>query len=343
MNSPRQLLNKPVITALILFWIIALTLDVFFSQFVIMQSELSNEAKVNRLITNNDPDEVPVFGSSKARSAFIPDSLGQHVYNYGMEKCGFDVVNFLLETELSKPKTSPIIVEYNHRSFISAPNHTINASTYVPNLQHDEVTTFMEQHDRLETRYSIPGLRYFGSYFYYLRYYFKSQAGTRKTVSKGGVFSEFALSEAQFSTLVDNRLEMIEKRAALTEAKNDVKKAISSGGRMELKSLNQYLSFSFDSTLVEEFKSLVKNHPERTVILVYTPQHWSETEGIDNLPEMQAFYQSLQNELPNLVVLDLSTLELPDSSFKNSSHLNAAGARTFSSALNKVLRLKDPV
>lgn len=339
MNSPLNIFNRPVITLIVLFSVIALAIDLFFVEFVIMKSELSNEAKVNRLITSNDLQEVPVFGSSKARSAFIPDSLGRHVYNYGMEKCGFDIVNFLLEIELQKPKSSPVIIEYNHRSFISAPEHTINVSTYVPNLNHEEVYAFMERNDRLETRYFIPGLRYFGSYFYYFRYYFKSTAGNQKKVSRGGNFAEFTLEEAQFSTLVANRLEMIEKRNTLERAKNDVKKAISAGGRSELKSLRQYLEFSYDSTLVASFESLVKAHPEREIILVYTPQHWSETQGIQNLDEMQDFYQRLEAELPHLKVVDLSRLPLPDTAFKNTSHLNASGARVFSAALNKLLEL----
>lgn len=331
------LFSKHTITFLLLFTGIALALDTFFSRYIIMQAGISNEAKVHRLITNQNSEEIPVFGSSKARSAFIPDSLGPNVYNYGMEKCGFDVINFLLSIELTKDKTTPILIEFNHRSFISAPEHTINIATYVPNLGHQEVRDFLDRNDRLDTRLFIPGLRYFGSYFYYLRYYFKKTSGSRKVVSRGGNFSDFVLSKGVFNTLVENRLQMMERRKTLQRAVANEQQAISAAGRNELKSLERYFDFTADSSLVANFKQLAMKHPQREIILIYTPQHWSERQGITNLNALQHFYRSLESALPNVRVLDLSELPVPDSGFKNTSHLNLEGARQFSSALGKAL------
>lgn len=337
MKTRFPFLVRPTFVFIGLFVGIALSADIAFSKWIIMKSELSNEGKLNRLLTSNAPDEIPVFGSSKARSAFIPDSLGENVFNYGMEKCGFDVINFLLSIELEKEKSSPIYIEFNHRSFISDPTHTVNASTYVPNLKHERVLHFLQRNESMELRYQIPGLRYFGSYFYYLRYFVKEKSGTNKIVSKGGNFSKFELSERVFATLVENRLKLIQQRQELEFALKNKEAVISSGGRKKLESLHSYLQFTYSKALVRAFKELAAKHPNRPIYLVQTPRHWSETEGIENIEEMNSFYEQLDQELNNVHIIDLSSLPVPDDGFKNTSHLNLKGAQLFSSALRKKL------
>jgi hypothetical protein len=337
MEVKKIIFSKHTIRLMLLFALIALSMDQVFDRFIVMKEEISNESKLHRLIHNTSTNEIPVFGSSKARSAFIPDSLGADVYNYGMEKCGFDVINFLLSIELSKAKTSPIIIEYNHRSFISSPSHTINMATYVPNLDEERVQLFLKKNDRLETRFLIPGLRYFGLYFQYLRYYFKRNTGSQKIVSRGGNFSNLMLSDEVFQTLVDNRMDMIDTRMKLEHNSTHVEEEISAGGRHELRNLSQYLDFSADSTLVSDFTTMVSDHPERLFVLVYTPQHWSELTGISNLVEMQEFYKTLDGTYDNVKVIDLSQLKIPDSGFKNTAHLNIEGAKIFSAELSKNL------
>lgn len=337
MKDRFPFLNRVVFGFIAATLIIGLSLDIVFTKWIILKSDLSNESKVYRLLNYDAPDEIPVFGSSKARSGFIPDSLGPEVYNYGMEKCGFDIVNFLLEIELAKDKNSPIYIEYNHRSFISAPEHSINAATYVPNIKRPEVEDFLDRNDAMEVRYHIPGLRYFGSYVYYMRYFLKRNSGTRKTVSKGGVFTSYTLSERVFTTLVNNRLKMIDERAVLEHASLTKEEVISGAGRRKLESLNSYLKFTYSQELVERFLELASAHPNRPIYLIQTPRHWSETKGIENLDEMNDFYRELDKVLDNVHVLDFSELPLPDSGFKNTSHLNLSGAQQFNTALRQKL------
>ena len=83
--------------------IVALVIDQFFHHVVLARDiELSNTQKVKMLLEETHPEEIPVFGSSKARSAFIPDSLGPNVYNYAMPKC-----NFATESTIRKPHYLP--------------------------------------------------------------------------------------------------------------------------------------------------------------------------------------------------------------------------------------------
>ncbi|MCB0736056.1 MAG: hypothetical protein KDC92_00990 [Bacteroidetes bacterium] len=315
----------------------SLSLDVAFDQLFIGKNGISNEGKIGRLLEEENFQEIPIFGSSKARSAFIPDSLNPNCYNYGMEKCGFDVVNFLLEIELQKPKQSPIIIEYNHRSFISQPEHTVNASSFIPNLHHNQVVEFLKETNRMSTRFYIPGLRYFGSYTYYLRYYIKADAGVNKRINKGGNFSNFILEADVFENMVSHRLKLVARRDELLQNIESVSQVISTQERHELDFLNSYLNFTYDSSLVSNFSQLVSSTP-RQIILVHTPNHYSEEAGIANKDEMKAFYNALADKHNNIMVIDLSGMLLLDSDYKNSTHLNITGAQAFSEALKRKLK-----
>jgi hypothetical protein len=317
---------------LIIFVVLLLGLDFIFSNWIIFEKDYANQNKVQRLFTEQHLDEIPVFGSSKARSAFIPDSLGSDVFNYGMEMSNFDVMELLLAVELDKEKTGPIIIEFNHRTFVHEPGHTINSATFVPNLDDRRVRDFMTKYDRLELKHRVPGFRYFGSYFYYLRYYLKETSGNKKIISKGGNFTDLTPSAEVFQNFVNSRLKKIERYQELNEKANNVELAISVEERHLLAYLDGYLRYHEAPERLALFDSLVYAHPERQFLMVYTPQHWSERQGLDNFDEVQALFNRWEAQHKNVAVFDFSQMELADDCFKNSTHLNLRGARAFSSA-----------
>jgi hypothetical protein len=284
------------------------------------------------LINSTDPAEIPVFGSSKGRSAFIPDSLGTDVYNYSMERCNFDVVEFLLETELAKPRKGPILLEFNHRFFVHAPHFTIDAATFVPNIGLPGVRKYLDDNDRLENRFLVPGLRYFGATWQYIRKGMDEDGSSSRQSVKGGMFTERAAPPRLLASQVAARMRSIDMRKKLEHAKNDVKEAISAEDRKRLERLNAYLLFSAPKDRVARFEELVASRPDRQFLVAYTPQHWSEVEGIANFGEIQALFNALEQRHPNLHFYDYSRMKLPDSAFKNSSHLNKSGARAFCKA-----------
>lgn len=312
-----------------------LAADWYVSKNAIFTSEYINAAKLRRLLTETNPNEVPVFGSSKARSAFFPDSLSPRVYNYGMEKCGFDVMLFLLELELQKEKSGPVIVEFNHRSMVYAPKHTIDISTYIPNIKDPRVENFLRQNDRYEVYYKLPGFRYYGHYWDFIRVANRQKTGNTKTLNRGGIFIERNPSEDIFNNFVESRLDAIALRHALIERRDNPAKVISREDLMKLDYLNQYLDFSYDDGLKEKFENLVAENPEREFLVVYTPQHWSELKGIENFEEITALFSDWESRFPNLKTFDYSSFPLTDNEFKNSSHIDINGAKLFSAALRK--------
>ncbi len=314
-----------------IFVVLLFGFDWVFSNFILFEKEYSNQNKVQRLLTQEHPLEIPVFGSSKARSAFIPDSLGPTVFNYGMEMSNFDVMELLLEVELNKKKNTPIVIEFNHRTFVHKPEHTINIATFIPNLGDQRVRSFMQRYNRLEWKHELPGFRYFGSYFYYLRYYMKEHAGNRKIISKGGNFTDLIPKKDVFQNFVNSRVQKVNKMHELTRRVNDIRLTVSDEERHILKYLNEYLLYEEHTDRLALFDSLVSAHPERQFLVVYTPLHWSERLGIENFHEIEMLFSRWKKEHHNLTVYNYSDLDLPDVCFKNTTHLNLKGARAFSS------------
>ncbi len=330
----RTLLRNSIFF-LVTFWVVALLFDQFLLHRIIFADPDGNPAKVRRLITSTDPQEIPVFGSSKARSAFIPDSLGPTVYNYGMERCNFDVVEFLLETELAKARKGPVLIEFNHRFFIHAPGHTIDAASFVPNLDLAGVRGFLAENNRFEYRFLVPGLRYFGSVQEYLRKGATEEGSTSRSSEKGGLFTERAAPPALLQNQVVARMRAIQQQHGLQRDLDDVQLAISAEGRMKLRYLDGFLLFNAPTERVARFEELVASRPDRQILVAYTPQHWSELKGITNFGEITQLFEELEQRHANLHFYDYSHMALPDSAFKNSSHLNNTGARAFCKAFKR--------
>jgi hypothetical protein len=306
-----------------------------FTRSVIFRVDHSNQGKVRRLYQSTDPQEVPVFGSSKARSAFIPDSLGRGVYNYAMEKCNFDVIEFLMEVELAKPRTSAVVVEFNHRFFVHLPQHTVNGATFAPNIDLPGVEDFLKRTGRWEVRYDLPGVRYFGSYESYLRYAAREKNSGNKQLSRGAVLMDMVPSKAVFANQLKARAIDIAKREAIVAKLNDPKRAVSMDERRILQALDLQLLFTADTARIRRFEELVTSRPDRPILLVYTPQHATEVAGIANYARIEQLFRDLEARHPNLHVFNYARLPLPDDHFKNSAHVNNAGARAFCAAFRQ--------
>lgn len=314
--------------------LVALVFDQLFEHFVLpLRTDISNSYKVERLLYETHEDEIPVFGSSKGRSSFIPDSLHPDVFNYSMEKSNFDVISFLLETELKKNKVTPVIIEFNARSFVHRPAHTIDMSTFIPAHQSDEVVNYLSENDRLDEYQLIPGVRYYGSYVRFLRSLTR-KATSSKITNRGGIFIDYYPGDELLTKFTDSRYKMIEKRKQLEDKK-------ASGiplTYMEVQILDQLeIGSDFDENKerIALFETMVKAHPQRDFIMVFTPHHPSELAGVRNLDRIDSLFNHWNQNISNLHALDYSRFELPDSCFKNSSHINLEGARRFSSVLGQ--------
>jgi hypothetical protein len=324
---------KLFITPLVIAAIVALTIDQVFEHIVLpKRTDISNSYKIERLLGETPPDEIPVFGSSKGRSSFIPDSLGEDVFNYSMEKSNFDVIFFLLETELAKDKDGPIIIEFNTRSFVHRPDHTIDLSTFMPVKDSPEVIEYLTENDRLDKFQLLPGVRYFGSYIRYLRSLTR-KVTSNKITNRGGIFIDYYPGDKLLKRFTDSRYKMMEKRKEL-EAKKASGIPLTYMEVQLLDQLQMSADFAENTERIQKFESMAKEHPNRDFIMVFTPHHPSELVGVTNLEKIDSLFNHWNTDIPNIHAFDYSTFQLPDSCFKNSSHINLEGARRFCAVLN---------
>lgn len=319
----------PIIAAILM----ALVIDQIFHHFVMpLRTDISNSYKIEKLLYEEHQEEIPIFGSSKGRSSFIPDSLGEDVFNYSMEKCNFDVIFFLLETELKKDKDTPIIIEFNTRSFVHRPHHTIDLSTFMPVIHNKEVVEYLDQNDRLDAYQLLPGVRYYGSYIRYLRSLTRKLT-SKKIMNRGGIFIDYYPGDELLTRFTDSRYKMIEEREKL-EAKKSSGVPLTYMEVQVLDNLRMKFDFDENQERIEKFENMVKENPNRDFIMVFTPHHPSELAGVRNLNRVDSLFARWNSDIPNLHAFDYSTMELPDSCFKNSSHINLEGARRFCDVLN---------
>ena len=211
----------------------------------------------------------------------------------------------------------------------------MNGATFVPNLDLPGVKDYLKRVDRWELRYAIPGVRYYGSYESYLRYSAREKNSKNKQLSRGALLMDLVPSKAVFANQVKARaIDVAEHRAIMAKV-NDPTRAVSASERQMLHGLDLQLLFTADSARIRRFEELVSSRPERPFLLVYTPQHTSELAGIANYAEIEKLFAALESRHPNLHVFNYARMPLPDDHFKNSSHLNNAGARAFCTAFRR--------
>jgi len=237
-----------------------------------------------------------------------------------------------LETELAKDKDGPIIIEFNTRSFVHRPAHTIDLSTFMPIKDNQAVIDYLDENDRLDDFQLIPGVRYYGSYIRYLRSLTR-KVTSEKITNRGGIFIDYYPGDRLLKRFTDSRYKMIEKREELEDK-------MASGiplTYMEVQVLEQLQinsDFAVNKERIAKFEAMAKEHSNRDFIMVFTPHHPSELAGVRNFNKVDSLFTQWNTAIPNIHAFDYSRFELPDSCFKNSSHINLEGARRFCAALN---------
>jgi hypothetical protein len=282
---------------------VALAADVAMTA-LILRSNSVEAGRVGRVIYKSAPREIPIFGASKVTADYRPDVLGPDFYNYGFASASPAVSNYLLGFETKKTSDSPIIVDIHQGRFadIGDPRN------YLPFIGYDETRSLLEKAGQWRWYYAIPGLRYFGSYDWYVKGILTDYFQTTKIVSQGYVRELNALpwNQADFDANVQRRL-------------------------------TEPLRWQMDDEQMHRFMDLIKATPGRTFVIVLSPLHKSFYVGATGetafREKMQAFLA-----LPNVKLIDFSHVDYPDSYFVNTGHLNYTGAGAFSAQLRERLR-----
>lgn len=299
---------KLIVSLFVFVITICITADLIFTRYFTKTNPVAESNKIYRLAEQNYPDEIPIFGTSRAEKGYYCDAIDTRCYNYGFPNQSFDITALLLQFELAKNKTTPILIDVHHDFFQHDAKININLNTYLPFVNSNAaVTNFLQENHRLKPYHYLPGTRYFGAYTTYLEPIVKNKFGIGKAVYvKGSVLDTKNGDGSAIQKRIQTRLE---------------------------KQLQFELIPEKDSIL----QSLIQLHPNRKFVFVVSPYHWSAKSTVANFDELLSYFKSLETKFPNVRFVYFNTDNYDDSYFKDTVHLNETGAKVFSEALHNQL------
>lgn len=277
--------------------LVGISLAVFtflFERKVILANESCGAYKVNRILSNKDGNEIPIFGSSRAEASFIPELLGDNYFNYGLEGTQENVMLFFIKEECKKKnKTTPFIIVNIDLDGINT--KTGDIANYLYNSDNEEVKKVIG--DKYEMHFSIPCIKYIGQFENYFRYYLNNRIQLTKYSNKGAFIDKVVLPQKIMDELIEYRR-------------------------------NNQDVFLNEEDLKKEFFKTIKTNLNRKFVFVIPPYHSCYFTNYKNPQDAKAFVGELRN-LSNARVFDFSAVIYPDSLFINTTHLNYKGAVRF--------------
>ncbi len=156
----RQFLARILLPLILIVSATGLLFNFVFEKKVILRSDVCGAYKVNRIINETHPAEIPIFGSSRAAYGYIPDSLGHNFFNYGLAGTNYNVVLFFLAHECAKVKTTPWVILNLDLNGLS--NGIGDISNYILNANDAGVRRLLGA--GYKGYFRIPFVKYFGQY-----------------------------------------------------------------------------------------------------------------------------------------------------------------------------------
>jgi hypothetical protein len=300
-SSFKLFLVKVLLPFLLSLIVAGYLFGLFFEKKVILNSAICGAYKVDRIINETHPDEIPIFGSSRADGGYIPDMLGANYFNYGLNGTGPNVMLFFLKEECKKRKNHPVIIlNFDLAGFV----HPLgDISNYIYNSGYLPVRELLGKN--YKTMYSIPFIKYYGQYESYLKYYLNNKMNITMYTNKGASVEKNKMTKERFNELVNER--------KLTHE-----------------------TFRHDTAMENEYMQIISENPQRLFVFVIAPYHSSYFAKFENLPDAENFIDTLKKK-KNVKVFDFSKENYPDSLFINTMHLNYTGAVRFNKDLKDSL------
>jgi len=312
---------------------LAVGFDLLFQHVLIpAQQPFANVRKLERIISDDHPEDIPIFGSSIARRAYYCDSIGPGFYNYGMAGSLFGSIYPLLKIQLEKDNDYPIILDFDQHTFLHSEYVQLDLSNYVPHVSNPHIQEMLQFHGKEDWQHEVPGFRYFGLYTDYLRDLLKPSLEREELISRGGVF--YPEKKKAFQRFLAKRERMIEDKRELDERLKEGEHLLTEDEKKWHFYLDAILNFHPDSLMVSRYEALMYDNPYKTFVLIYSPQSEVKLRGLENYGDIQEFLSGLKDRHPNLRVLDYSKAGYGNEYYRDSGHLNIAGAKKFSALIS---------
>ncbi len=296
-SSFKPFLVKILVPLILVLSIVGYIFGYIFERKVILKSESGGAYKLHRIVTFTDPEETPVFGSSRAETSFIPDTLGSHYFNYGLAGTKTNVALLFMKEDCRKKKNNPYVIV--NLDYDGLKNGIGDIANYIPSATDPDIRTLLGK--EYKAFFQIPFIKYYGQFENYLRLYSSARVEFTKITNKGASLDKNILTSDDFKKVVQARLNKTEE-------------------------------FYSDTGLRKELFDIINSNPNRFFIFTFSPYHTSFFEHFNRADELNVFIAELKS-CSNVKVLDFAKADFNDSLFLNTTHLNYKGAAVFSCML----------
>jgi len=146
----------------------------------------SSAAKIYRVHGHHPTNEIPIFGSSRAQSNFVPEIFGENVFDYGVDGAvqneTLDLIEEYLKYDNHAGMTLPIIVNVDPWGFPA-----------------DDSEMKVADYGLVDG--SLPGVRSFGKFRKVFAEWLNERVGGTKKISRGAVLQLNSRTTAEWETI----------------------------------------------------------------------------------------------------------------------------------------------
>jgi hypothetical protein len=300
-----KLLGRIVLPYVAVMGIFCVLFDTWFANAIIFSVETQGPAKLQHLLAQGDPQEVPILGGSRANNGLVPQRIADHAWNYGINASGFPFVRMALQIELATDHKAPIVVGLDSDFFFN--NQFGDPLDYIPFARDPRVWDYLQQQQEESHYYLLPTLRFYGGFERYMHRYL-TQTG------EAAISTPNSHGANLFASTIDHRV------------------------RQNADSIKVHEFGMADSSNVEEFSAIVEQHPGRCFVLVEMPYYCTAAQTTIFDKDFLRMRARLK-QAPNVVWVDLPTTPLPYTAYQNRIHLNLEGAEWLSDTVRKKMDL----
>jgi hypothetical protein len=289
----KALLRQHLLPVAIACIAISFVIDFAITEVLVKNGKRGGPTKIYKLTRGVEKGTIPIIGSSRALMHIIGDSLNPKCYNYGIIGTGHHVHYYLMKEIIEQGDTTPIIFNLD---FYGRKGFGFgDIANYLPSIYNKNISEAVS--DTLSWYHRIGFVRYIGFVETYLKTYLSAE-GANKLLNNGSEVSEIYTDSATFYK------ETIKEFKPSNKLKIDV---------------------------VSNMEELFKMAPNRKFILVMTPIHPSALRKYNGEEVIRDYYNSLSKKHSNVIVFDYLLEPYTWNYWTDPFHLNAKGAKAFSS------------
>lgn len=269
--------------------------DYVTTNYLVFSQPMNGAQKINQAVSIADPNQVGIFGSSRASGSYITTTIHPDAWNYGIEFSQYRLMEIMLRAYLKGPGDRPVVVNLDYEIY---QNWKGSEANYVPNLSISGVEDLLGK--QYHWTHRVPGLRYFGI----VDDYAKTQLASirrRHPIDRGGFYLDVVVPPKEFAKLAAARAAKVNR-------------------------------FHFDALRHRRFLKMIQRHPDREFYMVVAPYHSSYYAQFEGEEYYQIFKRTLAAQ-PNVHFFDYRHDFYPDSLWHNTTHLTYEGAKIFSARL----------